>query len=193
MARQSAGLFENHDRGRFEVTAIALGEASTDGMRMRLERAFECFVAVQGEGDEAVARLMREREIDIAVDLTGYTAGARTGILALRPAPVQVNYLGFPGTMGAGYIDYILADRFVIPEARWGDYAERVVWLPECFQVNDGQRERVLTEPSRAAEPPGAPPGQPPQDRSPSLPNRWESSFLPEPAGCAGSSHRARR
>ena len=87
-----------------------------------------------------VAKLIRKLEIDIAVDLTGFTMGARTGIFALRPAPVQVNYLAYPGTMGADYIDYIVADRVVIPPEHQAWYSEKVVYLPDSYQVNDSER-----------------------------------------------------
>ncbi len=89
-------------------------------------------------------------EIDIAVDLKGYTGDARPGILAFRPAPVQVSYLGFPGTMGADHIDYILADRFIIPEEQERFYSENVVCLPECYQPNDSKRIIAEVTPTRA-------------------------------------------
>lgn len=92
---------------------------------------------------------MRELEVDIAVDLTGYTEDNRTAIFAARPAPVQVNYLGFPGTLGADYIDYIVADAFVIPEEARRHYAKQVVWLPDCFQGNDDRRRIADTAPGR--------------------------------------------
>ncbi len=94
----------------------------------------------QARATAEAARLLRELEIDIAVDLMGFTQHSRTGIFAPRPAPVQVNYLGYPGTMGAPYIDYIMADRILIPEANAQHYAEKVVYLPDTFQVNDSKR-----------------------------------------------------
>jgi protein O-GlcNAc transferase len=117
-------------------------------MRSRLEAAFDRFVDVRSIGDRAAANLLRDLEVDIAVDLTGFTRDARSGILALRPAPVQVNYLGFPGTMGADYMDYIIADRFVIPVEHQAYYAEKVVYLPDTYQANSSTRplgERALT------------------------------------------------
>ena len=111
MGHLMAGLFERHDRDRFETIAVSLGPDTADGMRSRLKGAFERFVDVRERSDREVANLIRKLEIDIAVDRTGFTIGARTGIFALRPAPVQVNYLAYPGTMGADYIDYIVADR----------------------------------------------------------------------------------
>jgi predicted O-linked N-acetylglucosamine transferase (SPINDLY family) len=88
-------------------------------------------------------------EIDIAVDLMGFTRDFRSGLLAERPAPVQVNYLGYPGTMGADFIDYIVADRFTIPERHQAAYAEKVVYMPDCFQVNDAKRPPVARAPGR--------------------------------------------
>jgi protein O-GlcNAc transferase len=144
-----AGLLELHDRARFHITALSIGPDRRDAMRSRLVAAVDRFVDVSAQSDDEVARLMRESEIDIAVDLQGYTQGCRTGIFARRAAPVQVNYLGYPGTMGATYMDYILADRHVIPPQCQGDYAEKVVWLPDCYQVNDAKREIADRAPTR--------------------------------------------
>lgn len=135
-----AGLFESHDRTRFETHAISLGPDTGDPMRARLKGAFEHFIDAQRRNDGEVAALMRELEIDIAVDRNGHTAGARTAIFALRPAPIQVNYLAYPGTMGARYIDYIVADRTVIPASEEGCYDEKIVRLPDSYQVNDAKR-----------------------------------------------------
>jgi protein O-GlcNAc transferase len=145
-----AGVFEAHDREHFETFAIALRPLDASPMGRRLESAFDRFIDVSRMDDPAVATLMRDLEIDIAVDLTGYTEHNRTAIFAHRPAPVQVNYLGFPGTMGAAYIDYIIADEFVIPEPARRHYAEQVVYLPDCFQGNDRKREISQRTPSRA-------------------------------------------
>ena len=105
-----ARLFETHDRKRFEVTAISFGPDKDDPMRRRLERAFDHFVDVRGRADREVAALMREREIDIAIDVMGYTQEARPGIFAFRSAPVQALYHGYPGTLGTDWMDYLLAD-----------------------------------------------------------------------------------
>jgi predicted O-linked N-acetylglucosamine transferase (SPINDLY family) len=145
-----AELFEAHDRARFETTAISFGPDSNDGMRARLSAAFGRFIDVRNRGDREVAALLRKLEIDIAVDLKGFTAGARAGILSHRAAPVQVNYLGYPGTMGADFIDYILADRFVIPEEHYACYTEKVVYLPDTYQVNDSKRVIAERTPTRA-------------------------------------------
>ncbi len=129
-------LIEQHDRSRFEVFGIAIGPDSQDRWRERLRKGFDHFLDVRGESDAAVAQRLQELEIDLAVDLAGYTVHSRTGIFALRPAPIQVNYLGFPGSMGAAFIDYLLADRFVIPEALAPCYSEKIVCLPDTFQCS---------------------------------------------------------
>jgi predicted O-linked N-acetylglucosamine transferase (SPINDLY family) len=143
------GCFEHHDKERFEMTAISLSAGDGSETRRRMEAAFDHFIDVQSMNDEAVAALLREREIDIAVDLNGYTGDARSGILAHRPAPVQVNYLGYPGTMGAPYIDYIIADPTVIPLAHRIHYSEQVVYLPYAYQANDRKRRIAQATPTR--------------------------------------------
>lgn len=135
-----AGVLEHHDRSRFEVTAFSFGPDLEDAWRRRVRAGVDRFLDVAGWTDERIAALAREHEIDIAVDLKGLTAGARTGIFALRPAPVQVNYLGYPGSMGAPYIDYLIADATVVPEAHEDWYAEKIVRLPDCYQANDSSR-----------------------------------------------------
>jgi len=135
-----AGVFEQHDRSRFETFALSSGPDPEGGMRARLKGAFEHFIDVRDCGDRDLAALIREREIDIVVDLNGHTQGSRTRSLAWRPSPVAVTYLGFPGTLGAEYVDFLLADRFVIPEGLEAAYAEQVVCLPDTFQANDRSR-----------------------------------------------------
>jgi predicted O-linked N-acetylglucosamine transferase (SPINDLY family) len=119
-------------------------------MRKRLQAAFDRFVDVQNMADAEVAALLREMEVDIAVDLKGLTGDSRPAILAPRPAPIQVSYLGYPGTMGAAYIDYIIADRIVIPEDRKGSYSEAVVYLPDTYAPADCKRRISDHTPSRA-------------------------------------------
>ena len=148
--RLMAGLLERHDRARFAVTAVSFGPDDGSAMRARLQSACEHFVDVRQQSDAGVAQWLRDREIDIAVDLKGYTADARPGILAWRPAPVQVNYLGYPGTLGAEYIDYVVADAVVIPPGDEAHYAERVVRLPESYQVNDARPSMPERGPTRA-------------------------------------------
>jgi len=150
-AHLAAGLFEAHDRTRFEIVAVSSGHNDGSAMRRRLERAFDRFIDVRNQSDREVAQIVRAAEIGIAVDLKGITRGARTGILAHRPAPIQVSYLGFPGTMGARYIDYIVADSFLVPPGDVGCYTEKVVTLPGSYQVNDSSRPIAAETPTRAA------------------------------------------
>jgi predicted O-linked N-acetylglucosamine transferase (SPINDLY family) len=145
-----AGLLELHDRSRFEITALSYGEDDRSPIRSRLEACVDRFIDVSDRTDEEIARLIRDLRIQIAVDLKGFTGGARTGVFAHRPAPLQVNFLGYPGTMGAEYIDYIIADRLVIPEPDQRFYAESVVYMPACYQPNDSQRPRPARSRSRA-------------------------------------------
>lgn len=144
------GLFEQHDRSRFETIAVSYGPDSDSPMRARLRGAFDRFVDVRDRSDAEAAVLIRDMEIDIAVDLKGFTGNSRPAILASRPAPVQVNYLGYPGTMGADFIDYIIADRFVIPEGAAGSYGEKVALLPDSYAANDPKRRIGARTPSRA-------------------------------------------
>jgi predicted O-linked N-acetylglucosamine transferase (SPINDLY family) len=138
----AAGLFESHDRSRFEVTAFAFGPVgSGDPLRARLERAFEHFVNIDDRSDIQAAQLARQAGIDIAIDLGGFTERARTRIFALRAAPVQVSYLGFPGTSAAPYMDYLVADRTLIPPGSEPYFAEKIIYLPDSYQPNDSKRE----------------------------------------------------
>ncbi len=150
VAYLAAGLFELHDRERYEISAISFGPDQKGPMRSRLVAAFDHFVEVRDASDARAARRLRELEVDIAVDLMGFTESSRPGILAHRPAPIQVNFLGYCGTMGAPYMDYIIADGFVIPRGDAPNYQEKVVFLPDCFQVNDRQREIAQRTPTRA-------------------------------------------
>lgn len=137
MMRLMAEVFEMHDRSRFELTAFSFGPDRDDATRQRVSAAFDRFIDVRARSDEDVALLARSLEIDVAVDLMGYTKDSRPAVFALRAAPVQVNYLGFPGTMGAGFIDYLIADRTVIPEAHWRHYAEKIAYLPDSYLPSD--------------------------------------------------------
>jgi predicted O-linked N-acetylglucosamine transferase (SPINDLY family) len=140
-----SGVFERHDSTRFDTLALAWGRREESPARRRVEAAFSRFIDITGTSDADVARMMRELQVDIAVDLSGHTLGQRTGILSRRPADIQVNYLGLPATMGAPYIDYLIADRFLVPEEQCRHYTEQLVWLPESFQPNDDRR--VAAEP----------------------------------------------
>ena len=145
-----AGMIEAHDRTRFEITAISLGPDRNDAMRARLQAAFDRFIDVRDRSDREVAELLRAQEIDIAVDLQGFTLGCRPGIFSYRGAPLQVNYLGYPGTMGAEYMDYIIADRQLIPAGHERYYTEKVVRMPHCYQPNDAKRRIAERTPARA-------------------------------------------
>ncbi len=135
-----AALFEEHDKTRFEFFAFSFGPDRVDEMRARIVKAFDHFIDVRNQSDEEVAQLSRKLEIDIAIDLKGYTGNCRTGIFASRAAPVQVNYLGYPGTMGVAYMDYLIADNVLIPECFQKYYTESIVYLPDSYQVNDSRR-----------------------------------------------------
>jgi predicted O-linked N-acetylglucosamine transferase (SPINDLY family) len=145
-----AGMLECHDKSRFDVTGISLGPDESSEIRQRLKSAFEHFIDAETFGDEHIAKLVRSAEVDILVDLMGFTTDSRTGIFARRPAPIQINYLGFPGTMGAKYIDYILADRVVIPEEARECYSENAVYLPDSFMANDSKRKVSARLPRRS-------------------------------------------
>jgi protein O-GlcNAc transferase len=147
-----AELFERHDKNRFELSAWSFGPDATGGMRARLLRSFDAFINVRDLTDLQVAQLMREKEIDIAVDLKGFTTDCRPGIFAHRPAPLQVSYLGYPGTMGVDYIDYLLGDRWVTPTEHEPFYTEQIVRLPHSYQVNDSQRKIAEASSSRQDE-----------------------------------------
>ena len=135
-----ARFFEIHDKSKFELFGFSFGPERMDYMRIRAEMAFDHFMDVRPLTDRAVALLARYFEIDIAIDLKGYTTHSRPNIFAYRAAPVQINYLGFPGTMGANYMDYIIADDVVIPPELESHFSEKVLRLPRCYQVNDSTR-----------------------------------------------------
>ncbi|MHB8813006.1 MAG: tetratricopeptide repeat protein [Steroidobacteraceae bacterium] len=135
----TAELFERHDRSRFDITAFSLGPNVRDEFRARIEPAFDRFLWVGGQSDREIAELSRRLEIDIAVDLGGYTGDARPRIMALRAAPVQVSYLGYLGTMGGDFMDYLIADPIIVPADARGHYAEKIAYLPS-YQINDSKR-----------------------------------------------------
>ena len=139
-ARLMAEVFELHDRSRFHVSAYSYGADDASPMRARLEKAFDRFVDIRNDDAEAAARRIYQDGIDILVDVKGYTQDNRCEILALRPAPIQVNYLGYPGTMGADFIDHIIADDFVIPLGMEHHYTEQVIRLQDCCQPTDDGR-----------------------------------------------------
>jgi predicted O-linked N-acetylglucosamine transferase (SPINDLY family) len=146
----AAAMWERHDRTHFETVAISYGVDDGSAMRARLTRAFEHFIDVRHKSDPDIARLIREMEIDIAVDLTGYTAGMRANVLVQRPAPLQLSYVGYPGTMGAEFIDYIVADPVVIPPEHQRFYTEQIAYLPPSYLVTDGSHRIADVTPTRA-------------------------------------------
>jgi protein O-GlcNAc transferase len=146
-----AGLYELHDREKFEVIAIDNGGGDGSATRRRLEASFDRLIYINQVTDEEAAARIRAEEIDILVNLNGYFGAPRMGVFARRSSPIQVNYLGFPATLGAPYMDYIIADRVVIPEGERHFYDEKVVWLPHSYQVNDRKQTIAQEVPSRAA------------------------------------------
>lgn len=137
----TAELFEVHDRDRFEVFAFSLQKAPIgDETNLRLRKGFDRFIDVDEMSDQEIAQFARELEIDIAIDLAGPTQYSRTGIFSYRAAPIQVNWLGYPGTIGADFIDYIVADKIIIPESHQQFYAEKIVYLPNTYMVDDSKR-----------------------------------------------------
>ena len=150
VATLMAGVFEHHDKARFETIAISLVAGGANERRRRLERAFDRFIEAADKDDFATAQLLRQMEIDIAVDLMGYTGECRPRILGFRPAPLQVNYLGFPGTMGSSSIDYLVADATVIPDDHRRDYSETIIQLPDTYLPADDKRPIAERTPSRA-------------------------------------------
>ena len=150
VAQLMAELFERHDRATFEVIGFSFGPDDRSGMRRRLEKAFDRFVDVRPHRDAEIARRMHELEVDVAIDLMGHTEDCRLGVFAHRPAPVQATYLGYAGTTGADFIDYIIVDPFVVPADQQPFFAEKLVHLPDCYMVNGSKRPITDRTPSRA-------------------------------------------
>ena len=151
IAYLTAEIFELHDRDRFEVFLFSYGPDDGSAMRQRLETGCDHFIDVSALSDQAAAQRIQDERIQVLIDLKGYTADDRPHIAASRPAPIQVNWLGFPGSMGADWIDYLIADPHVIPHEHDADYAEKVVRLPHCYQPNDRKRPAGVAGLSRAA------------------------------------------
>ena len=144
-------MIRRHDRSEFEVFGLSHGPDDGSAARREIAGSFDRFLDVAAESDAGIARQINALGIDIAIDLGGHTRDSRLGIFVSRPAPVQVAYLGFAGSCGADFIDYILADRYVLPEDQQAWTSERIVHLPECYFVNHAQRPRAASVPSRAA------------------------------------------
>jgi predicted O-linked N-acetylglucosamine transferase (SPINDLY family) len=148
VAHLTAGMFEQHDRSKLELTAFAFGPGTGDAMRVRMSKAFDRFIDVHERTDIEVAALARDLEIDIAVNLNGITENSRSKLFSLRAAPIQINYLGYPGTMGAPFMDYLIADGVVVPRGHQPDYSEKIVYLPGSFMPFDSSypiAERAFT------------------------------------------------
>jgi predicted O-linked N-acetylglucosamine transferase (SPINDLY family) len=142
------GVLERHDKSSFEIYGFDNGWNDGSAIRRRIEAAIPTIVDISSLDDESAAAVIHNHQIDILVNLNGYFGEERTGVFSLVPAPIQVNYLGFPGTLGSNYMDYIIADRCVIPSGRESFYSEKIVYLPECYQANDDKRcisERIFT------------------------------------------------
>ncbi len=144
-----AGVFEHHDHETFETIAISLGIDDSSLLRRRMQVAFDEFIDARQMRSYDIARMLREKEVDILVDLAGYTADSRPDLFALRPAPVQVNYLGYSSTMGTAYHDYIIADRHIIPEDFRECYSEKVVYLPDTYLPTDASLRIASSTPPR--------------------------------------------
>ena len=144
------GVFERHDKNRFETYAISLGVDDGSRLRTRMINAFDHFIDVREMGSAQIAQLMREHEIDVAIDLAGYTSDSRTDVFSYRPVPAQVGYLGYPGTLGVPEMDYILADQYIIPADDQKYYTEKVVYLPDTYLPTDVSVQISERTPTRA-------------------------------------------
>ena len=156
VGRLAAGLFESHDRARFEVTGLSLYGSDGSALQKRIAQACDRYIDASAMSDRAIAEWMHQNHVDLTVDLNGLTQGCRPGIFALRPAPIQVNYLGYPGTMGASFYDYLVADVVVIPPELETHYSERILRVSGSYQINDRARPSIPDVPTRASA--GLPP-----------------------------------
>ncbi len=143
-------MLEQHDRSRFELTAFSFGPARADEWRARAAGAVDRFIDVHARTDREIAAMARQLRVDIGVDLKGHTNNARAGIFSFRTAPLQVNFLGYPGTPGSPLIDYHIADHVIIPDASLEHYVEKIVRLPGCYQPNLARREPCKRRTGRA-------------------------------------------
>jgi predicted O-linked N-acetylglucosamine transferase (SPINDLY family) len=139
VAQAIAELFECHDKARFDIIGLSFGPKESSDIRDRIAAALSGFHDVERKSDHEIAEMLRDHQVDVAVDLCGYTTHSRPGIFALRPAPIQVSYLGYAATMGSDCIDYIVADAVALPFKRQDHYAERIVHLPGCYLANSRQ------------------------------------------------------
>lgn len=154
-ARLMAGMFEHHDRARFRTIAFSFGPPREDAMRARLRGAFDAFLDVAALSDREVAERARAEGVQVAVDLKGHTQDSRLGVFAWRPAPIQASHIGYPGTIAADYMDYLIADAALVPPEHEADYAEKIVRLPGSYQPND--RDRPVADAPRTRRENGLP------------------------------------
>lgn len=143
-------MFEQHDREKFEIIGICYGQPSQDELRIRAAEKFDQFIEVHNKTDSEIGQIIRSLEVDIAIDLKGHTGDSRLGIFATHPAPIQVHYLGYPGTTGAHFIDYLIADATLIPKEHQSDYTEKIVYLPDSYQVNSQSNVTIRITDSRS-------------------------------------------
>jgi predicted O-linked N-acetylglucosamine transferase (SPINDLY family) len=144
-----ANLFEQHDKSKFELIAFSFGSEKNDEIKNRISNSFDKFVDVNSKSDKEIYKLSKDFKIDIAVDLMGFTQNSRFNIFIQRCAPIQVNYLGYPGTSGANCIDYLIADKILIPKENQKYFSEKIVYMPDSYQVNDSKRkisDKVFTK-----------------------------------------------
>ena len=130
-------LFEMHDKSKFELYAFSYSTQPDTKTSIRIKKSFDEFIDVSNNGDKQIALMAREKNIDIAIDLCGYTKNSRPPIFAMRAAPIQINFLGYPGTTGASYIDYNISDKFIITTELLQYYSEKIIYLPKCYQPNE--------------------------------------------------------
>jgi predicted O-linked N-acetylglucosamine transferase (SPINDLY family) len=145
----TAELLEIHDRSRFEVVGVSMGPDDGSEIRARIVKAFDRFYDIRSQTDDEAAARINAMQVDVAIDCTGYTANARSGIFARHPAPIQLNYLAFPGSLGADCYDYVIADPTVLPMDQQRFYTEKIVHLPHCYQVSDAKRVIAAETPTR--------------------------------------------
>ena len=145
-------VFKNHNKNKFEIFAFSFGPRKKDEMTEQVKKYFNEFIDINDKSDEEVAMLSRKMGIDIAIDLCGFTNFNRAGIFSHRAAPLQVNFLGYPSTMGSTFIDYLIADRIVIPENQKLNYSENIAYLPNCYQPNMAVKNISKTKITRNEE-----------------------------------------
>jgi predicted O-linked N-acetylglucosamine transferase (SPINDLY family) len=145
------GVLEHHDRSRFEIIGVALRSSDDSGLAERVRRTFDQYIDASGRTDAQIAALIRELEVDVVVDLMGYSGHGRAGLFTGRMAPVQIGFLGYPGATALPAMDYIIADRCVIPPDEQLCYTEKVIYLPDCYLPGDDRRAESLVMPTRAA------------------------------------------